>query len=82
VGSDRVYVAAGDVEGDGRAQIVVGAAAGGEPRVSVYSRTGTLLSSFLAFEPSFASGVRVAVGDIDGDGKSPPQRETRRLHRH
>jgi FG-GAP-like repeat len=69
-GSDGVYVAAGDVEGDGRAQIVVGAAAGGEPRVSVYSRTGTLLSSFLAFEPTFTGGVRVAVGDLEGDGKA------------
>jgi hypothetical protein len=69
-GSDGVYVAAGDVEGSGRAQIVVGADAGGEPRVSIYDETGKLLSSFLAFEPTFAGGVRVAVGDLDGDGKA------------
>jgi FG-GAP-like repeat len=69
-GSDGVYVAAGDVEGSGRAQIVVGAGAGGEPRVSIYDPTGKLLSSFLAFEPGFAGGVRVAVGDLDGDGKA------------
>lgn len=68
--SDGVYVAAGDVEGDGRAQIVVGADAGGAPRVSIYDQTGKLLSSFLAFEPNFAGGVRVAVGDLDGDGKA------------
>jgi hypothetical protein len=69
-GSDGVYVAAGDVEGNRRAQIVVGADAGGEPRVSIYDETGKLLSSFLAFEPTFAGGVRVAVSDLDGDGKA------------
>ena len=70
MGSDGDFVAAGDVEGNRRAQIVVGADAGGEPRVSIYDQTGKLLSSFLAFEPTFAGGVRVAVGDLDGDGKA------------
>ena len=69
-GSDGVYVAAGDVDGDRHADIVAGADAGGEPRVSVYDRTGKLLSSFLAFEPGFTGGVRVAAGDVDGDGRA------------
>src|ERR671931_485851 len=43
---------------------------GGEPRVKVFDRTGTQLASFLAFDPSFHGGVRVAAGDLDGDGKA------------
>jgi hypothetical protein len=68
--SDGVYVAAADVDGDRHADVVVGADAGGEPRVKAYDRTGRLLSSFLAFEPGFTGGVRVAAGDVDGDGKA------------
>jgi hypothetical protein len=68
--SDGVYVAAADVDGDRHADLVVGADSGGEPRVSVYDRSGHLLSSFLAFESGFTGGVRVAAGDLDGDGKA------------
>lgn len=66
-----VYVAAGDLDGDGRADIITGARAGGAPHVKVFSgATGAELSSFFAFDAAFTGGVRVAAGDVDGDGRA------------
>src|SRR5262249_45665837 len=45
-----------------------GADAGGSPMVKVFDAGGTQLASFLAFDPFFQGGVRVAVGDVNGDG--------------
>lgn len=45
----------------------VGAGAGGGPRVDVF-QNDVLITSFFAFVPNFIGGVRVAVGDVDGDG--------------
>ncbi len=69
--SGGLYVAAGDFDGDNRAEIVVGADARGGPQVSIFRGTdGTLLRSFYAFPPSFGGGVRVAVGDVNRDGRA------------
>jgi hypothetical protein len=71
-----VFVAAGDVDGDGRAEIIVGADAGGGPHVRVFKLglgppvTLTELYGFYAFDPLFGGGVRVAAADLDGDGKA------------
>ncbi len=64
-----VFVAAGDVDGDGAADIVVGAGAGRAAEVHVYSgRSGALIRNFAPYGAAFAGGVTVAVGDVDGDG--------------
>lgn len=44
--------------------------ASGQPLVTVADRaTGQVRSTFLAYEPGFRGGVRLAVGDLDGDGE-------------
>jgi hypothetical protein len=67
--------AAGDVNGDGFADVVVSAGFGGGPRVSVYDgkalaggRQVHLVPDFFLFEPALRNGAYVAVGDVDGDG--------------
>jgi hypothetical protein len=66
-----VRVAAGDVNGDGHADIVTGAGSGGGPHVQVFSgTTGQQLVSFMAFASAYTGGVYVTAGDIDGDGKA------------
>ncbi|HQL34380.1 MAG TPA: S8 family serine peptidase [bacterium] len=54
-------VAAGDLDNDGRADIVVGAKPGATPHVRVFSGKGDLLESFYAFPESFSGGVNVGV---------------------
>jgi hypothetical protein len=65
-----VSVAAGDINGDGRTDIVTGAGPTGGPHVKVFSGVDlTVLASFYAFDPTFTGGVRVAVGDLNADGR-------------
>src|SRR5207249_803341 len=62
-------VAVGDVNGDGRADVVTGAGAGGGPHVRAFSgASGAQLASFYAYAPAFTGGVSVATGDVDRDG--------------
>jgi hypothetical protein len=67
-----VFIAGGDVDGDGRDDIITGPDAGSSPHVRVFALakdgTASQLSSFLAYSPAFGGGVRVAAGDLDGDG--------------
>ena len=65
-----VFVAAGDVNGDGTPDVVISPDQGGGPRVDVYNgKTFVKIDSFLGIDdPAFRGGARVAIGDINGDG--------------
>ena len=67
-----VFVAAAAPTGGGAAEVVVGADVGGGPRVRVFALVGGALVPQADFfgidDPGFRGGVRVALGDVNGDG--------------
>ncbi|OWK39897.1 Flagellar hook-length control protein FliK [Fimbriiglobus ruber] len=70
--TNGAYVAVGDINGDGHADVIAGGGPGGGPRVTVFdgaallSNTQTPVADFFAGDPSNRGGVRVAVKDLDG----------------
>jgi uncharacterized delta-60 repeat protein len=66
--------ALGDVNNDGRADLVVGAGPGGGPRVALFdgaTLAGTptrLVGDFFVFESQLRNGAFPAAGDLDADG--------------
>lgn len=68
-----VFVAAGDVNGDGIPDIAVSADVGGGPRVRIFLGTPsgefTVGADFNAIDdPRFRGGTRITIGDVNGDG--------------
>ncbi len=67
------YVAAGDVDGDNLADIIVGAGASGGPHVQVFNASNngpSLLQSFYAYDPFFTGGVRVGATEFSLDNRA------------
>jgi uncharacterized protein (TIGR03118 family) len=66
------FVTAGDMDLDGRAEIVVTPDMGGGPRAVVFDLSGTTLSvkaNFFGIDDSaFRGGARSSIGDVNGDG--------------
>ena len=71
-----LYLAAGDIDGDGYADIVVGSGEGGGPRVRVIGGSSIAAGSPVATADFFAGnatdrgGVRVAAVSYDNDNKA------------
>jgi hypothetical protein len=65
--NQEVSVAFGDINRDGKDEIIVGAGKNALPTIKIYDLGGNLIKEFLAFEKSYSGGVEVAVGDVDAD---------------
>lgn len=65
-----INVAVGDVNNDGRAEIVVSIAGGASPYIRVFDYFGFLQTQFLAYGQSYYQGVTLAVSDLNDDGKA------------
>ena len=67
------FLAAADIDGDGRAEFVVTPDQGGGPRVSIFSLLANgsvqLRANFFGIDdPAFRGGARTALGDVNHDG--------------
>ncbi|MEK7115801.1 MAG: putative glycoside hydrolase [Patescibacteria group bacterium] len=64
-----VQIAVGDLDGDGKDEIIVASGHGAIPRVRIFDGRGTLKGDFTLGNRPLAEGLRVAVSDVNGDGK-------------
>ncbi len=63
-----IEIAVGDVNADGKTDIVTGPGPGGAPHVRVFSDTGELVAQFFAFEASYHDGLKISLSDANYDG--------------
>ncbi|HZH98260.1 MAG TPA: VCBS repeat-containing protein [Fimbriimonadaceae bacterium] len=65
-----VYVSAGDVDGDGTAEVIAATGPGTQANVRVFKLPNLqMIANFNPFG-GYAGGARVGAGDLNGDGKS------------
>lgn len=62
-----VRVAAGDIDKDGKDEIIAGAGFGGGPQVKVFELDGRTIMNIAPFHKDFRGGVDVASGDVNND---------------
>ncbi len=60
--TNGIYVAGGDTDGDGRAEVFAGPGRGGGPNVAIFNGLDArMLSSFFVVDPAFFGGIRVGA---------------------
>lgn len=67
--SGGINIAVGDLTGDSKDEIIVAPKSVWQPEVRVFTKRGKLISKFLAYRNTLKSGIDIAVGDINNDGK-------------
>jgi glycosyltransferase involved in cell wall biosynthesis len=63
-----VNVAAGDINGDGKDEIIAGAGVGGGPQIRIFDGKGKLINQFFVTDPKVKQGASASVYDINDDG--------------
>lgn len=64
-----VYVATGDLDGDGQDEIITGTGPNSQPQIKIFDYQGQLIKSFSPYNSKAAAGVRVASADLDDNGQ-------------
>jgi hypothetical protein len=69
-----VWVATGDVDGDGKDEIITGAGPGGGPHVRIFKYVNGAIApaggGFMAYDPGFSGGVRVGAAALHNTGNN------------
>ncbi|XOU95015.1 MAG: FG-GAP repeat domain-containing protein [Candidatus Kerfeldbacteria bacterium] len=63
-----INMAAGDIDDDGRVEIVAVPKQGAAPHIRILDSYGNLESQFYAYAETFRGGVSIALADVDNDG--------------
>lgn len=64
-----VNVAAGNVTGNGTAEIITGPMSAGGPQVRIFNSSGKCLSSFFAYDKALRGGLKITLSDTNDDGR-------------
>jgi len=59
----------GDVNLDGRAEIIVAASSGGGPHFTVHNYKAELVASHMAYDENFRGGIKLATADFNNDDR-------------